>query len=222
MQTVATNYDPLESQLRSAFDRLQGDEQHWIGLAGAPGSGKTTVAEAMRRRLPGKITVIPMDGYHYYRAQLDAMEDPREAHAQRGAPFTFAAKRFVDELREARQRGSGLFPSFDHGVGDPVEKDIELRPGKQIVIVEGLYLLLDDPPWSSLKQEVFDVTWFLDVSLNECRRRVEDRHVETGLTRAEAQHRVSSNDGPNGELVRAASAGNASQIVRFESPINGA
>ena len=97
-----------------------------------------------------------------------------------------AAKRFVDELRDARQRGSGLFPSFDHCVGDPVENDIELRPGKQIVIVKGLYLLLDDPPWSSLKQEVFDVTWFLDVSLNECRPRVEDRHVENGLTREEA------------------------------------
>ena len=81
---MATNYDQLESQLLSAFDRLQGDEKHWIGLAGAPGSGKTTVAEAMRRRMPGKITVIPMDGYHYYRAQLDAMDDPREAHARRG------------------------------------------------------------------------------------------------------------------------------------------
>ena len=105
-------------------------------------------------------------------------------------------------------------------MGDPVENDIELRPGKQIVIVEGNYLLLDDPPWTSLKNDVFDVTWFLDVSLDECRRRVEDRHVETGLTREEAQHRVSSNDGPNAELVRDASARNASQIITIESPIN--
>ena len=69
---------------------------------------------------------------------------------------------------------------------DPSMREPSMRPGKQIVIVEGLYLLLDDPPWSSLKQEVFDVTWFLDVSLNECRRRVEERHVDTGLTREEA------------------------------------
>ena len=217
---VATDYDQLVSQLLTVFDRLQGNEKHWIGLAGAPGSGKSTITEALRRRMPGKITVISMDGYHHYREQLDAIDDPREACARRGAPFTFDAERFISELRDARQRGPGSFPSFDHTVGDPVENDIELRPGKQIVIVGGLYLLLDDPPCASLKHDVFDVTWFLEVSLNECRRRVEDRHVSTGLTREEAQHRVSSNDGPSAELVRETSARNAGQIVSIEAPIN--
>lgn len=32
---------------------------------------------------------IPMDGYHYTRAQLDTMPNPVEAHERRGAPFTF-------------------------------------------------------------------------------------------------------------------------------------
>ncbi|MDC0936669.1 AAA family ATPase [Pirellulales bacterium] len=212
---TTTTYDQLVSKLSSAFDRLNGDEKHWIGLVGAPGSGKSTVAEAIRRRMPKKITVIPMDGYHYYRTQLDAMDDPKEAHARRGAPFTFDAERLVDELRNARRKGSGSFPNFDHNVGDPVENDIELRHGKQIVIVEGNYLLLDDPPWISLKNDVFDMTWFLDVAIDECRRRVEDRHVATGLTREEARYRVSTNDGPNAEQVRDASVRNASQIIRI-------
>lgn len=37
---------------------------------------------------------VPMDGYHYTRAQLDDMKNPEEAHTRRGAPFTFDAVGF--------------------------------------------------------------------------------------------------------------------------------
>ncbi|MCH2201920.1 MAG: AAA family ATPase [Fuerstiella sp.] len=220
MPIRVTTYDELASQLSETFDSLDGDQKHWIALTGSPGSGKTTVAQAIRQRVPEIITVISMDGYHYYRWQLDAMEDPEEAHARRGSPFTFDAARLVKELQQARLKGTGVFPSFDHNIGDPVEHDVELRSGRQIVIVEGNYLLLDDLPWGSLKKDVFDDTWFLDADIAECRRRVEDRHVRTGLTREEARYRVSSNDGPNAELVRSASLRKARQIVAIKSPIN--
>lgn len=214
---MTTTYDQLAAQVSAAFESLDGDQQHWIGLAGSPGSGKSTLAAAIRRRMPYWITVVSMDGYHYYRRQLHAMKDPEEAFARRGAPFTFDAERLVHELRVARQKGTGSFPSFDHSVGDPVAHDIELRPGRQIVIVEGNYLLLDDAPWASLKTDVFDETWFLDVNVAECRRRVEERHVQAGLSRHEAQLRVVTNDGPNAELVRDASLRNAGRFVRLVS-----
>jgi len=37
-------------------------------------------------------------------------------------------------------------PSFDHGVGDPVEGDIVVRPRHRLALVEGNYLLLGAPP----------------------------------------------------------------------------
>ena len=40
-------------------------------------------------------------------------------------------------------------PSFDHGLGDPVEGDIAVSPSHQFVIVEGNYLLLGAPLFSS-------------------------------------------------------------------------
>ena len=68
-----------------------------------------------------------MDGFHLYRSQLDAMSDPAEAHARRGAPWTFDAAAFVDCVRWVRGGGDVLVPSFDHGVGDPVPDSILVR-----------------------------------------------------------------------------------------------
>lgn len=66
-----------------------------IGIAGCPGSGKTTTAHAVCYAIGPPAVVLPMDGFHYTRAHLDAMPDPACAHARRGAPFTFDADAFV-------------------------------------------------------------------------------------------------------------------------------
>lgn len=90
--------------------------------------------------------MIPMDGYHFYRSELDAMDNPQEAYERRGAPFTFNARKLVDDLIQAHRTGSGYFPGFDHSNRDPEERSICLEPGKKIVIVEGNYLLLNESP----------------------------------------------------------------------------
>ncbi|XP_019089401.1 PREDICTED: ATP-dependent kinase YFH7-like [Camelina sativa] len=43
-----------------------------------------------------------MDGFHLYRSQLDAMEDPKEAHARRGAPWTFDPALLLNCLKKLR------------------------------------------------------------------------------------------------------------------------
>ena len=206
-------YNNLAAELRQRVDELIGDEQYWIGLAGAPGSGKSTMAEALMERLGKWLTVIPLDGYHYYRSELDVMENPQKAHARRGAPFTFNSTRFVDDLIKARNEGKGSFPGFRHAAGDPVEDAIKLSKGPQVVLVEGNYLLLDQEPWSQLKSKVFVETWFLDVPIEVCNRRVFERHIKTGLTEEQAQRRVETNDNLNAELIKKASLNNPDRII---------
>jgi pantothenate kinase len=134
-------HDDLAAELRQRAAQLTDDTQFWIGLAGGPGSGKSTLAEALKTRLGELLTIIPLDGYHYYRSELDGLDDPEEAHVRRGAPFTFNATKFVDDLIKARDTGEGTFPSFDHHTGDPVEADIQLTKGPRIVLVEYRYCL---------------------------------------------------------------------------------
>lgn len=191
----------LVEHLHGRLVSLRPGEPFWLGIAGAPGSGKSTLAAALAERMTEVAVVIPMDGYHFTRAELDAMPDPDLAHLRRGAPFTFDAERFVADLVQARESGTGRFPSFDHGAGDPVEGNIELIPGQhRLVIVEGNYVLLDEEPWCRLSS-LFDESWYLDVDIDLCMSRVKDRMLATGRSEEIAGHRIDQNDRPNAGLI---------------------
>ena len=81
-----------------AVDESLSQKQLWIALAGAPGSGKSTLSKELARVLDSHgiaTTVIPMDGFHLYRRELDQMPNAAEAHAKRGSHWTFNATRLV-------------------------------------------------------------------------------------------------------------------------------
>ncbi|MCR9199434.1 MAG: hypothetical protein NXI04_12375 [Planctomycetaceae bacterium] len=192
---------------------LESQSTYWLGIAGPPGSGKSTLADLLAEQLSGSV-IIPMDGYHLYRSELDALDHPAEAHARRGAPFTFNGRRFVEDLQNAKASGQGRFPDFEHGTGDPVENAISLTVGTKMVIVEGNYLLLPEAPWSLLRH-VFDETWFVDEPLDVCCQRIIARHQRVGRTAEQAQHRVATNDRLNAELVITACRHRADRRVRL-------
>ena len=208
--------DELAAYLKDAATAQRPGEQFWLGIAGAPGSGKSTLSAALQRRLGDMSVVIPMDGYHYSRRELDLMSNPHEAHQRRGAPFTFDAARFVRDLADARSRQEGLFPEFDHGAGDPVKNKIRMTKSQhQLVIVEGNYLLLDDEPWNQIRR-LLDESWFLNCDVEICKQRVRKRFLATGRDESTAHFRVEHNDGPNARLVNEVSPKNADRVLDLE------
>ncbi|CAM9806456.1 unnamed protein product, partial [Hapterophycus canaliculatus] len=179
--------------------------QLWVAVAGAPGSGKTTLAAEVCKRVNSPETpavYIPMDGYHLYRRELDLLPDPQEAHRKRGAHWTFDGVRFLREVGDARRSGTGSFPGFDHARGDPVENhDRQVDPSHAVILVEGNYLLLKGvDPWDEAS-ELFDETWAIRCPPEVCGERVRKRHMQTGLGEEEALARVEDNDLPNARLI---------------------
>jgi pantothenate kinase len=175
--------------------------------------GKTTLAATVVNRLNARnngphdiAAFVPMDGYHLSRAQLSALPNPIEAHARRGAEFTFDGRSFLALVRAVRSQSpssSILYaPSFDHAIKDPKENDIPILPTTRVVIFEGLYLNLEKNPWKEAAG-LMDELWFVDVDFEVARRRVVERHVRTGVTatREEAERRVAENDLVNGEEI---------------------
>jgi len=199
-------YDALADRLLGMLAASDASTQKLICVAGGPGAGKSTLTREVIRRVNERaeaevVVVVPMDGYHYTRAELDATLDPKLAHARRGAHWTFdvfAFVRMVHTLRETRQVA---VPSFDHALGDPIDGDIRVSVSHRIVLLEGNYLLLDYYPWDGLR-DVFDEKWFVDCALDEAMQRVQARHIETGISPEQAAVKVRDNDRINGELIQ--------------------
>jgi len=205
-------YDALASRVFAAASALPAGRRLLVGLAGAPGSGKTTTAYAVVERVNRLAAaassdaapfaaVLPMDGYHLTRAQLDAMPDPAEAHRRRGAPWTFDGAAFVAAV-EAVRRADALVsvPSFDHAAGDPVQDALRIESATRLVLVEGNYLFLQEPPWNGLG-DLFSERWMMDVPPEQAMRRIVRRHVAVGQTQAQAEARAAGSDALNAELV---------------------
>jgi pantothenate kinase len=147
-----------------------------------------------------------MDGYHLSRAQLSALPNAAEAHARRGAEFTFDGASFLSLVRAVRaQRPDSptlYAPSFDHALKDPKADDIPILALTKVVLFEGNYLSLDRGPWKEAAA-LMDELWFVDVAFETAKRRLVERHVRTGVTsnREEAAKRADENDLPNGEEI---------------------
>ncbi|KAF5641646.1 panthothenate kinase uridine kinase-related [Fusarium sp. NRRL 52700] len=187
-----------------------------IALAGVPGSGKTTLSDALIQELNkngiSDVAVLPMDGFHYTRATLSSFRDPDEAFRRRGAPFTFDAAALLDLVvllrntpvtRHSEPQIIIKAPGFDHALKDPIPDAIEISSRTKIVIIEGNYVLLDQDPWSCISTLVDD-KWFVDVPVDIARERLASRHLRAGIetTLDAAIKRADENDIPNGEYIR--------------------
>jgi len=93
----------------------------------------------------------------------------------------------VEDIKKAREAGKASFPGFDHAEKDPVEGKYEFDSKKhEVVLVEGLYILLEKEPWSKL-QDIFASTYFIDIKEGLTAQRLIHRMTtEMGLTMEEA------------------------------------
>jgi pantothenate kinase len=140
--------------------------------------------------------VVPMDGFHYDDAVLDA----RGLRARKGSPPTFDAMGFAHLIRRLRDEDEVAIPIFDRTMELSRAAADVVGPQDRILIVEGNYLLLDQAPWRDLAP-LFDLTVFLDVPEAELVRRLTARWAHHGKTPEEARAWIAGNDLPNALTV---------------------
>ncbi|KAA8618611.1 CoaA Panthothenate kinase [Pyrenophora tritici-repentis] len=187
-----------------------------VALAGVPGSGKSTVSEALLAELAKQgvqdVAAVPMDGFHYTREVLSTFENSELAFKRRGAPFTFDAEGCVKLVKLLKStpvtvRGEDdlciAAPSFDHALKDPVQEGVRISSRIRLVIIEGNYTLLRQSPWDQIA-EICDERWFVDAPPEKVRVRLAQRHLAAGIETSmpAAIARAEENDIPNGELIR--------------------
>ncbi|WP_186418830.1 nucleoside triphosphate hydrolase [Bosea sp. CS1GBMeth4] len=182
--------------------RARGLRRIVVALAGPPGAGKSTLGERLLAALPaGEAALVPMDGFHFDNAVLDAMR----LRDRKGAPETFDCAGLAATLKRIRAGEAPVaVPVFDREA-DLARAGAAMVPAEaRYVLVEGNYLLLDRAPWSGLAP-LFDLTVFLDVPMAELERRLLARWADLGRGEQAARAWVEGNDLPNARLVIAGS-----------------
>ncbi len=191
-----------------------------IGLAGAPGAGKSTYAARLAEQASARgesAVVVPLDGFHL----ADRVLAGHGLLDRKGAPETFDGWGYAALLRRLRSAAETVFaPGFERDLEQPLAGAIEIAASVDVVITEGNYLLLDDPAWRAARESI-DEVWFVDAPSEEARRaRLLARHVAFGKTPAEAAAWVARVDGPNADLVLGSRL-RADRVVGSDDPVSG-
>lgn len=173
-----------------------------IAIAGAPGSGKSAIAERVVDVLNAgegvSAALFPMDGFHYDDAVLEEMK----RRPFKGAIDTFDAHGLRHMLGRLKANEDDIVavPVFDRAIEIARAGGRLIPQSVDIIVCEGNYLLAGQSPWDRLKP-IFDLTVFVDVGEDDLRKRLRERWRSFGLAEDEINRKVEENDLPNGRFI---------------------
>jgi pantothenate kinase len=177
-----------------------------VGIAGPPGAGKSTLAEALAAAFddelstgsgePGAVAV-PMDGFH-----LSNVELRRLGLADRkGALPTFDGAGFVALLERIAAREDLVYaPAYSRVMHESIGGVIPVPASTRLVVVEGNYLLVPQAPWSRARPR-YDLAIYLDLADGPRVEGLLARQRSFGLDEAAARDWVYRSDEANARLI---------------------
>lgn len=184
-----------------------------LGIAGAPGAGKSTLAEYLEAKLAGRAVLVPMDGFHLANEVLERLG----RLDRKGSPDTFDAAGYAALLRRLATAEPGdapvYAPRFVREIEESIASSIPVPAEVPLVITEGNYLLLEEPGWAGIRSTLTE-TWFVEVDEADRQGRLILRHESFGRSPTDAAAWALGTDQRNAELV-AATAARADRVIRI-------
>lgn len=129
-----------------------------LGIAGAPGAGKSTLAAQVADAVGAAAVVVPMDGYHLAQPELNRLGRA----GRKGNIDTFDACGFLSLVRRLASATEDVYvPEYRRELGEPIAGAILVPRGAPLVILEGNYLLVDAPVWREVRPLLTEA-WFVE------------------------------------------------------------
>jgi pantothenate kinase len=184
--------------------RSRAADRQIIGIAGPPGTGKSTLAENLSERLGAESVVVPMDGFHLANAIIDGTE----LRERKGAIDTFDVGGFVSLLERLRRNNEDVVyaPAYRRGLEEPIAASIAVPKSAIYVLVEGNYLLATEGQWGRVRSYL-DEAWFVETPPRTRIPRLIERHIASGMDPAAAEAWAHGSDETNARLIEATKAG---------------
>lgn len=164
--------------IRRAQRLASGGGRRILGIVGAPGAGKSTLATSLVTALgTPRAAHVPLDGFHLADEELSRLG----CADRKGAPDTFDGHGYVAMLRRLRDGQDPVVyaPRFDRHAEAALAGAIPVPASVLLVVTEGNYLLDGEPPWDRVRGLLDDV-WFVEVDEEVRRDRLIARHIAHG------------------------------------------
>ncbi|MCR4892566.1 MAG: hypothetical protein K5989_10350 [Lachnospiraceae bacterium] len=165
------------------------------GLSGLSGTGLSDLLSAGAEDIK-PIQVIGMDGFHMkqdYLLSHSVERDGREVRMVdiKGAPVTFEIGAFLDRVKRVASGENCGWPIYDRHLHNPIDNVIRVE--KDIVLLEGNYLLLEEEGWRELSNYA-DYTISLKADEGMLSDRLVARRLESGHPEKESREFVEFSD----------------------------
>jgi pantothenate kinase len=195
---------PIETSLAALVERARAlvggrdPQRALLGIAGAPGAGKSTLARALVEAIGPVSAVCGMDGFHLSNAELARLGRSE----RKGALDTFDGHGFVALLgRLASDPPHVVYaPAYDRSIEEAIAIAVPVGPDVRLVVTEGNYLLVDHPPWEGVGS-LLDEVWFCELEDDVRTERLIARHIASGKSPPAARRWTLESDGANAALV---------------------
>jgi len=193
------------------IENSEGRKRYIVAIAGPPGAGKSTFAQALLLLLKEKsiqAKIISMDGFHLDNSILA----DRNLLDRKGAQATFDTAGFIHLMnRLTNFEDDVVIPEFDRNKDLSIAGSSIISTKDKVLIVEGNYLLIEEEPWTKLKK-TWDQTIFINPGIDTLEQRLLNRWLRYGLDTQDAKKRTLSNDLPNARYVLEKSSDSDIQI----------
>lgn len=177
-------FTPLLKKLTSLYHEKK--KRIIVFLAAPPASGKSTLVlllEQLSTQIEGieDLQAVGMDGFHFHQDYILSHSIVRtgktiDMKQVKGCPETFDFEKLYNKILTLKEKDT-MWPMYNRKLHD-VEED-QLHITKNIVLIEGNYLLLKEAPWNELSN-LCDYAIYLDADENLLKERLIKRKMMGG------------------------------------------
>ena len=199
--TIQKVFLPLLKQLQQL--QKEKKERIIVFMAAPPAVGKTTLCEFLEYLSKQDqeftdIQALGLDGFHYHSDYINSRDaivlgEKVPMKQVKGCPETYDTEKLRQKLEKIKTEDI-LWPIYDRNLHDVVEDQIKVT--KDIILIEGNWLLLKQEPWKSMQQYA-DYKILILAEEDMLKERLISRKEKGGLTRAEAEEWYKNSDSKN-------------------------